>query len=109
MRPAYAKIFDGRKVVNQGTEKTLAVSQTIEQRSDFLLHESQQAIYRRTDRMFAGLMLFQWVAAVVAAVVISPRAWAGTSSHIHLHVWAALLMGGALTLFPVSLAYFPPG
>ena len=95
--------------MNQGTEKKLAISQTIEQRTDVLLKEGQQQIYRRTDRMFAGLMLFQWVAAILAALVISPRAWAGTSSHIHIHVWAALLMGGALTLFPVCLAYLRPG
>src|SRR5262249_12609126 len=98
-----------RKSVNKGTEKKLAVSQSIEQRTETLLRESQQEIYRRTDRMFAGLMLFQWAAAVVAALVISPRAWAGASSHIHIHVWMALLMGGVLTLFPVSLAYFRPG
>jgi two-component system, sensor histidine kinase and response regulator len=109
MCPAYAKIFDRRKAVNQGTEKKPAVSQTIEQRTDALLQDSQHEIYRRTDRMFAWLMLFQWVAAIVTALVISPRAWAGTSSHTHIHVWAALLMGGALTLFPVSLAYFRPG
>jgi hypothetical protein len=54
-------------------------------------------------------MLCQWVASVVAAVVISPRAWAGTSSHIHIHVWTAILLGGAITLFPVSLAFFRPG
>jgi two-component system sensor histidine kinase/response regulator len=95
--------------VNQGTQKKLDTSRTIEQRTDFLLHESQQAIYRRTDRMFAWLMLFQWVASVVAAIVISPRAWEGTSSHIHIHVWTALLLGGALTLFPVSLAFLRPG
>lgn len=95
--------------MNQRTQKKLAVSQTIEQRTEILLLESQQEIYRRTDRMFAGLMLFQWVAAVVAAVLISPKAWAGTSSHIHIHVWTALLLGGALTLFPVSLAFFRPG
>jgi len=95
--------------VTQGTQTTLDASQAIEKRAEFLLHESQQALYRRTDRMFGGLMLFQWAASVVAAIVISPHAWAGTISHIHIHVWTALLLGGAITLFPVSLAYFRPG
>ena len=95
--------------MTQGTQTTLDASQAIEKRAEFLLHESQQALYRRTDRMFGGLMLFQWAASVVAAIVISPHAWAGTVSHIHIHVWTALLLGGAITLFPVSLAYFRPG
>jgi two-component system sensor histidine kinase/response regulator len=95
--------------VNQETQKELAVRQTIEERTEILLQESQQAIYRRTDRMFAWLMLFQWLAAVVVALVISPLAWAGASSHIHIHVWTALLLGGAMTMFPVSLAFLCPG
>jgi hypothetical protein len=60
--------------VNHEALKDQVVKQSIEQRTEYLLQESQQAIYRRTDRMFAWLMLFQWVASIVAAVVISPRA-----------------------------------
>ncbi len=95
--------------MNHEAPKDQEVKQTIEQRTEELLQESQQAIYRRTDRMFAWLMMFQWVASIVAAIVISPRAWAGTTSHIHIHVWTALLLGGALTAFPVCLAFFRPG
>ena len=108
MRAARAKIFDRRKIVTQESQKQV-VKQTTEQRTECLLQESQQAIYRRTDRMFAWLMLFQWFASLVAAVVISPRTWAGASSQVHFHVWTALLLGGVLTLFPVSLAFLRPG
>ena len=80
-----------------------------ERRAAFLFRQSQQAIYRRVDRLFAGLMLFQWVAGVIAAWVISPRAWEGATSHVHIHVWAALLFGGVITLFPVLLALVRPG
>jgi hypothetical protein len=54
-------------------------------------------------------MVFQWIAGLAAALWISPRAWEGTTSHIHLHVWAALFLGGAITVFPVLLSYFRPG
>jgi two-component system, sensor histidine kinase and response regulator len=77
--------------------------------ADSLFHERQQATYRRVDRLFAGLMLFQWVGGVIAALVISPRAWEGATSHIHLHVWLALFFGGLITLFPVLLAFTKPG
>ena len=108
MRFAHAKIFEWRKIVNQESVKQV-VKQTIEQRTECLLQESQQAIYKRTDRMFAWLMLFQWFASIIAAMVISPRTWAGASSQVHIHVWTALLLGGILTLFPVSLAFLRPG
>jgi two-component system sensor histidine kinase/response regulator len=78
-------------------------------RADFLFHESRIANYKRIDRLFAGLMCFQWVAGVVAALVISPRAWAGSVSHVHIHVWAAIFLGGIITIFPVALAILRPG
>jgi two-component system sensor histidine kinase/response regulator len=93
--------------LNPGDE--LRATESVEQRTEFLLRESQQIIYRRTDRLFAGLMLFQWVAGIVAALVISPRAWAGSTSYVHIHVWAAIFLGGVITFFPVFLALTRPG
>ena len=78
-------------------------------RADFLFGASRLANYRRIDRLFAGLMCFQWLAGVVAALVISPHAWAGTAVHVHMHVWAAIFLGGAITVFPVLLATLRPG
>jgi signal transduction histidine kinase/DNA-binding response OmpR family regulator len=59
--------------------------------------------------MFAWLLLFQWVAGIAAAIWISPRAWAGTDSHVHPHVWTALALAGLLNSFPIALALFYPG
>ena len=74
------------------------------------LYEShRQNIYRRTDHMFAALMVVQWVFGIIAAVFISPRTWAGANSHIHPHVWAAILLGGAISFFPILLAIRHPG
>jgi serine phosphatase RsbU (regulator of sigma subunit) len=74
-----------------------------------LLHEHEQRIYVRTDHMFAVLMVVQWIAGVAAALWITPRTWIGATSEIHLHVWAAIFLGGAISLFPVSLALLYPG
>jgi two-component system, sensor histidine kinase and response regulator len=79
------------------------------QRVTALASHQQQVIYQRTDRLFAGLMLFQWLAGIAAAFWISPRTWAGTESQIHLHVWAALYLGGAISSLPVFLALRQPG
>ena len=40
----------------------------------------------RTDRMFAVLMIVQWLGAIVTALIISPRAWDESHSHVHQHV-----------------------
>src|ERR1041385_7089228 len=42
-------------------------NENIRKRADQLFREHQQAIYRRTDAIFAGLMLLQWAAAIAAA------------------------------------------
>ena len=64
---------------------------------------------RRTDRMFAVLMILQWIGAVVAALTLSPKTWNGSESHIHPHVWLALFLGGGLASLPVYLAWAFPG
>ena len=74
-----------------------------------LFREHQQSIFQRTDRLFAWLMIFQWLAGIAAACWISPKTWAGQYSQIHLHVWAAVFLGGVISLFPVVLALTRPG
>src|SRR5262249_25435610 len=54
-------------------------------------------------------MALQWVAGVGAAFWLSPYAWAGSTSSVHLHVWAALLLGGAISSLPIALALMQPG
>jgi diguanylate cyclase (GGDEF)-like protein len=74
-----------------------------------LFNEHRKAIYRHTDRMFAVLMTVQWLAGIAAALWISPKTWAGPYSQTHVHVWAAVFLGGAVSLFPVTLALLRPG
>lgn len=69
------------------------------------LFESQlRTAYRRADRMFAGLMVAQWIVSILFAIFVSPRTWAGTVSQTHIHVYAAIFLGGIITSLPVILA-----
>jgi two-component system sensor histidine kinase/response regulator len=88
---------------------TPELDQLTRQRADVLFHEHQQQIYRHTDRMFAVLMVIQWVASIAAALWISPRTWSGSSSQLHIHVWAAIFLGGTITAGPVALAWWYSG
>jgi len=78
-------------------------------RAEVLFRQHRQRLYARTDRLFAGLMLFQWAAAIAAAYVVSPLTWEGPVSRTHVHVWAAIFLGGAITLFPVMLGLLRSG
>ena len=91
------------------TEPTQPRAVQTVQRADELFTEYQQDIYRRTDRLFAGLMAFQWIAGIVFALWVSPLAWAGGLSQTHIHVWAAIFVGGIISVFPAMLALIRPG
>src|SRR5215467_12207302 len=80
----------------------------LQERSAHLFQEHQRKIVRQTSHLFAYLMIVQWVGGVVAALVITPRAWYGTTSGIHLHVWAALVLGATISSLPVFLAFTRP-
>lgn len=73
-----------------------------------LLRAEENRAYARTSRGFAILMPLQWLAAIAAALWLSPRTWEGTNSFIHLHVWLAIFLGGAITSLPVYLALKRP-
>jgi PAS domain S-box-containing protein len=74
-------------------------------RTTELFNEQHQNIIRHTDRLFGWLMMCQWIAAVVAAFLISPRTWHGTQSQVHIHVFAAVFLGGIITVLPVIFAF----
>jgi signal transduction histidine kinase/DNA-binding response OmpR family regulator len=77
-------------------------------RAEELLRQHQNEIYARTSRLFAILMVVQWLAGIAAAVWISPRTWIGETSQIHVHVWGAIFLGGAITSLPVYLTLTRP-
>jgi signal transduction histidine kinase/CheY-like chemotaxis protein/HPt (histidine-containing phosphotransfer) domain-containing protein len=81
----------------------------VQARSAELFREHRQQLYVRTDRMFAALLAFQWMAGILAAVWISPRTWSAAASQVHPHVWAAIVLGGLINSLPIALAIWHPG
>lgn len=88
---------------------SLELQAQIQSGANDLFLRQENDLHRRIDRMFAGLMIFQWLAGILWAFLISPQTWAGTASSVHIHVLAAIIVGGALAAFPVFLAYTRPG
>ncbi|HEV3112275.1 MAG TPA: response regulator [Candidatus Binataceae bacterium] len=89
--------------------QAIASARNLSPRAAAIFAEDEGYILRRTDHLFAALMVVQWAAAIIAALWISPRAWAGAYSQTHIHVWAAVFLGGAIVLFPLLLVFLMPG
>ena len=77
---------------------------TITRRTQIHFDRQRQQLWRRSDRMFAWLLGVEWLAAIMAALWLSPRTWMGQSSQFHVHVWAAVLLGGTIVRLPIYLA-----
>lgn len=63
---------------------------------------------RRADRIFARVLLFQWVVGVILAFWFSPDASPGTEASPHPHLLAAAAIGALLAAGPLAImALFP--
>jgi two-component system sensor histidine kinase/response regulator len=78
-------------------------------RVEALVAEDHLRLCVQTDRLFAFLLLAQWIFAIVVAAAVSPFTWAGDRAAIHPHVWLAIVLGGAICALPAYLAYATPG
>src|SRR5882672_5919135 len=83
--------------------KTARFRAPLEGRALELFEIHRTDIYKRMDRLFAVLLLVQWIAGVGVALWISPLTWIGQTSRIHPHVWTAVSLGALITFFPVAL------
>lgn len=87
----------------------MQLSETILSRTEQLFQQRLLQIHRRTDFIFAWLLVAEWLVGIAVACWISPRTWAGLSSETHPHVWAAVYLGGLIVSVPIFLAALRPG
>jgi signal transduction histidine kinase len=82
-----------------------ALSPAVKGRAQEILDAHLLVTWKRTDRLFAGLLVFEWLGGIIWALWRAPRTWEGGTSSIHPHVWEALVLGGVIMLLPVCLAF----
>jgi PAS domain S-box-containing protein len=70
------------------------------QRADELFTQHRRKIYCSADQLFAQLMLVQWPAAILTAILVSPEAWL---------IRTAIFLGAAISLLPICLTRIRPG
>ena len=93
------------RLEESSTERLTPVSA----RAETLFREHLDQVHVRADRMFAVLLAGQWVFGMVLALVVSPWAWEGKVKTVHVHVYAAFLLGGLLSALPIGLVLQQPG
>jgi signal transduction histidine kinase len=81
----------------------------VRRRAGVLRGEYQTALWKRTDRLFAVLLLLQWVASVAIAVWISPWSWEGLDRYVNPHIWTAVWLDGLIAAMPIYLVITQPG
>lgn len=83
--------------------------EAIARRAAELNDSNENAIFEHTDKLFARLLASQWVVGVLLALLVAPRAWAGRGGSTLAHIFAAVVVGAAFTLYPALIAYKRPG
>jgi hypothetical protein len=73
-------------------------------RAKQLLQRKREEVYRETDRLFVCVLLAEWAVLLIIALLGASEIWRGDSRGVDLHVWNALVFGGAITLVPAALA-----
>ena len=81
----------------------------VAQQANALYEDNLNAIHRRGDRLFALLLILQWLGGIGLAFSSSPSTPVAGQSLASWHLWAAIYLGGILTALPVYLAWRYPG
>jgi two-component system sensor histidine kinase/response regulator len=76
--------------------------------ADDLLARAEDRVYLWGDRMFVGLLAFQWLFGVVVAFFWTSQTWTGAASEVHPHFQAAVILGGFILLLPLWLVRTRP-
>ena len=78
-----------------------------EERAGTIFNALKEITFKQTDRMFAWLIAFEWLAAMAAASLIAPRVLP-CNQPVQL-VGTAMALAGLIYLFPLFLALRHPG
>jgi PAS domain S-box-containing protein len=79
-----------------------------DRRAEEIYRKELRTGYERVDQLFAVLLVLEWSAAVSFAMLVTPYTWAGETRWVHLHVWASIVLGGAIVCLPVALTMLRP-
>lgn len=105
-----SKVLNETATVEPSTEGALDTQGVakVAARTQQLFTEHCQRVCRNADRLFVLLLILEWLAGVVVALTVSPRAWRGLSSQPHIHLYVAGFLGLFIIGLPVFFALTRP-
>ncbi|MBX3434591.1 MAG: PAS domain-containing protein [Pirellulales bacterium] len=74
--------------------------------ADRVYHSELDTLRQHTNAVLVRLLACEWALAVALAIWISPLAWSGAEHRVHIHVFAAVALGGLLTVWPAALVRY---
>ena len=77
-------------------------------RATVLFDELHLRIFEQTDRLFAGLMVVQWIGGMSPRFVCRPRPRPVARLDQHSRL-AAIFVGGTLAVLPIGMVLMYPG
>src|SRR5258708_14956502 len=87
------------------TEDPVALAaQAIVRRAEERFQAHRLEIVTWTDRFFSRLMVGQWLFGIFFALVLSPYAWEGKVTTVHVNVWLAVFLRLAISALTIELA-----
>jgi signal transduction histidine kinase/DNA-binding response OmpR family regulator len=89
--------------------KSPRLSEAAVARAHVLFENQLKRVAIRTDRLLAWLIAAEWIGTMITAWLVSPRAWSGAASTVHIHVVAAIGLGAMVTAPGLVVAYLNAG
>jgi len=75
----------------------------VEARTAALYTQFSEASDEKTNLLFLRLLMAEWAAGVVVALIVTPYSWNGSERLVHIHVWLSFVLGAILAIYPAML------
>ncbi|MBX3434648.1 MAG: PAS domain-containing protein [Pirellulales bacterium] len=85
---------------------THALTKEERNQAECVYRSQLSALRQQTNRVLVRLLLCEWVFSVILAIWVSPVAWSGAEHSLHVHVFAGVVLGGILAIWPAMLVRF---
>ncbi|MBC7530850.1 MAG: GHKL domain-containing protein [Oligoflexus sp.] len=79
------------------------------ERGEKLFLDREFFLHCRIDRVFAKLLIAEWLFAFICSIIISPRSWGGSRFSENNHTLVAFFLGGLIISLPCLLVWRYPG
>jgi len=97
------------RFLNEDTAQLNSLDKRVVIKAQKIFKSHLEKIYCQADVLFGGLLITEWIASILIAMLWTPKIWSGTISDIHLHVYLAVWLGLATISLPMFFIIRLPG